>query len=90
MATASKTTIPEPRKTWGQWQKANIPSWIVTLIAIPTLIYIIRHWSDPGYDAFNKAVGWVLLCLSIAVIIICGFYVIIYRYWKYTRDGKTY
>ncbi len=89
MAKAS-TPIPEPKKTWSQWQKNNWPLWLVTPFGILLLIYVLIHWNDPGYDATNEVIGWILLALSIAIIGYAGVYGIVYRYWKYTKDGTTY
>lgn len=89
MAKAS-TPIPEPKKTWLQWQLPNWPLWLVTPFGIILLIYIVTHWHDEAADTTNVVIGWILLALSIAIISAAGIYGIIYRYWKYTRDGQTY
>ena len=89
MAKAS-TPIPEPKKTWAQWQKANWPLWLVTPFGIVFLIMVLTQWNDGPGDTTNVVMGWLALALSIAIISAAGIYGIIYRYWKYTKDGNTY
>lgn len=89
MRKATPLTPDEPRKTWAQWQKANAAMWYVTPIAIIILIYTLMHWYNPNDEAFDIFCTWLAFALGAGVTIV-GLYVIVYRYWKYTKDGTTY